>query len=51
MIQGLGKVSFDERWQCLQLHGQERFERRHAGAFQMRKNPHKGGAMDFMSED
>lgn len=26
VIQGLGKVSCDERWKRLQLHGQERFE-------------------------
>ena len=33
VMQGLGKASCDESWKHLQLRGQERFERRRAGAF------------------
>ena len=47
VMQSLGKVSCDERWKHLQLHGQERFERRHADAFQMRKKPSQRGSYGF----
>lgn len=46
-MQGLGKVSWDERWKHLQLRGQERFERRHADAFQMCKKPSPRGRYGF----
>lgn len=48
VMQGLGKVSCDERGKQLQLCGQERCERSCA-LCKCRKSPHKGQAVNFIS--